>query len=108
MTYRVLITHAAQQDIRETVCWWRDNRSAEQAERWLDLLTPALDTLTHFPERCPRAPETDLLPTGLRQLYFGVRRQATHRIVFTIDGDTVVILRVRHVARQSLARDEMT
>lgn len=107
MTFHVLITARAEADIREAVIWWRDHRSAAQAERWLDKIYPAIATLAMFPQRCPSALETDMLPTGIRELHFGVSAKTTHRIVFTIHGDDVIILRVRHVARRELTADEL-
>jgi plasmid stabilization system protein ParE len=107
MTYQVLITWSAERDIREAVAWWRDNRSAAQAERWYEKIMPAIATLAENPYRCPIAPETDLLPTGLRQLHFGLSRKVTHRIVFTIIGSEVQVLRVWHVARQDLGLEDL-
>ncbi|SFI75824.1 type II toxin-antitoxin system RelE/ParE family toxin [Planctomicrobium piriforme] len=108
MTYEILISLQAQADVREAVAWWRDQRSAEQAERWLDKIYPAISTLANSPDRCPFAPETDLLATGLRQLHFGVSGRTTHRIVFTIHNRQVVILRVRHIARRDLTIDDLS
>ena len=107
MNYRIVITQTAEQDIRQAVIWWRDNRSAAQAERWLNKIYPAIETLTKWPARCPLAAENDLLPTGVRQLHFGVSRKTTHRVVFTISDQEVVILRVRHVARRDLTAEEL-
>jgi plasmid stabilization system protein ParE len=107
MTYHVLITKAAHRDLREALTWWRDNRSAAQAERWYEKIMPAIATLAENPDRCPISPETDLCPTRLRQLHFGLSRKRTHRIVFTIVGDEVRVLRVRHHARQDLGPDDL-
>src|SRR5688572_20146619 len=106
MTYRVIVTARAKADIREAVAWWRDNRSGLQAERWLDKIEPALTSLARTPERCPLAPEADLVETDLRQLHFGVRRKTTHRIIFTVEGADVIIFRIRHIARDSLTADD--
>jgi plasmid stabilization system protein ParE len=107
MSYRITITQVAERDIRQALTWWRDNRSSEQAERWYNKIYPAIATLSKQPDRCPLAPETDLLPTGLRQLHFGVSRKATHRIVFTIEGQEVKVVRVRHFAQRELALDDL-
>lgn len=107
MIYEVLISEPARHDVREAFEWWRDNRSPDEAERWYNEILPAISTLSDHPESCPLAPETDLMPTGLRQLHFGIGRRTTHRIVFTIDGNQVVILRVRHVARRDLTDAEL-
>lgn len=107
MKYRVVITNAAKRDLFQTIAWWGEHRSFEQAERWYAKIVPAIDTLAEQPDRCPVSPETDLLPTGLRQLHFGLGRKTTHRIVFTIVGQEVRILRVRHAAQQNLTLDEL-
>jgi plasmid stabilization system protein ParE len=107
MSYRVVITGPAQRDIRDAVRWWHENRSPAQAERWYEKIIPAITTLAENPDRCPISPESDLLPTGLRQLHFGLSRKTTHRIVFTIEGTNVIVLRVRHVARQDLGLEDL-
>ena len=107
MKYNIVIADTAKSDIRSTVEWWSKNRSSEQAEQWYNKITPAIDTLNVNPELCPLSPETELVPTGLRQLHFGVSKKTTHRIVFTIDGNNVVIMRVRHVARRSLRLEDL-
>jgi plasmid stabilization system protein ParE len=107
MTYHVVITGPAKRDIHEALTWWSKHRSSEQAERWYSKIYPAIPTLSAEPERCPIAPETDLLESGLRQLRFGVRRKTTHRILFTIVGQEVRILRIRHVAQKLLDLDDL-
>lgn len=108
MTYEVEISKPAENDIRVAFEWWRNNRSADEAERWYDMIIPAIATLSENPDRCPLTQETELLPTGLRQLLFGAGRKTTHRIVFTIDGERVVILRVRHVAQHDLTEADLS
>ena len=108
MTYRVILTGPARNDIRECVTWWRDHRSAAQAERWYNSIFPAIATLSENPERCSRSPEAAFYPTELRQLHFGIGRRTTHRIVFTIVDNDVWVLRVRHVAQQDLSLDDLS
>jgi plasmid stabilization system protein ParE len=95
---RVIITGPAKRDIQAAHDWWTENRSAEQADRWYVGIHASIQTLRNTPERCSMAAESDLLTPGVRQLLFGLGRQATHRILFTIDGSTVVVLRVRHAS----------
>ena len=47
--------------------------------------------------------ERDLLSQGIRQLLFGLGRRATHRIVFAVDDDAVIVLRVRHASQDALS-----
>jgi plasmid stabilization system protein ParE len=67
----------------------------------------AIETLAQQPDRCPHAPETDLLPTGLRELHFRSGRKITHRILFTVLSNNVRILRIRHAAQQYLTLDDL-
>ena len=50
-----------------------------------------------MPKRCPRAPEDGLDGLEIRHLIHG-----RYRIIFGIDGKTVVILQVRHGARLTM------
>lgn len=104
---RIIITERAQDDIRSDYGLWREHRSAEQADRWYLGIHAAIESLRRTPERCPMTTESDLLVQGIRQQLFGLGRRATHRIVFVIDGDTVVVLRVRHSSQGALALDEI-
>jgi plasmid stabilization system protein ParE len=101
------ITEPAEQDVRLAYEWWRDNRSAEQAERWYLGIREAIDSLRHSPDRCAFAIETHLLPQGIRQLNFGIGRRPTHRILYTISKGVVTILRVRHTAQDELRKQDI-
>lgn len=103
----VILTGPAKRDIAAAYDWWKENRSAEQAERWYRGILDAARSLARNPERCGLASESDLLDTGIRQLLYGLGRHATHRLVFTIDGDTVVIFRVRHTSQDALSADDL-
>lgn len=101
-TYSVVITDLAEDDIESSFLWWRQHRSAEQAERWLDSIYPAIESLSRMPERCSRIDEPHLDDNDLRQLAFGLGSQPSHRIIFEIRGRTVEILRVRHTSQRRL------
>jgi plasmid stabilization system protein ParE len=102
MRYRVLITQRAQQEAQANHDWWAEHRSAEQAARWYDAFIRSAFSLDTNPERFAVAPEDGRFPYGLRQLNFGIGRKATHRMLFTIRQDAVVVLRVRHLAQQAI------
>ena len=106
--HKLNITSPAKQDIQGAFEWWRDNRSAEHAERWYRGVYDAIRSLRKHPERCPKAPEADLLPHGMQQLLFGIGRQCTHRIVFTLAKDVVTVLRVRHTSQDELRLKDVT
>ena len=100
--YRVIVTPEAQSAIRESVLYiYEDSPSA--AARWLQGLTAQIDTLEHFPERCPLAREREFLEEDLRQLLF-----KSHRIVFHVDhpNTTIYVLYVRHAKRRAAGEPE--
>ena len=105
--FRILITEPAESDIRVAHNGWRDHRSGEQAERWYREIYQAIQTLRETPERCPHSPESDLLPSGLRQLSFGIGRRPTHRVVFTVVASDVIVVRVRHASQDALTEEHM-
>ena len=102
MSYSISIAPAAEADLDKAYFWWAKNRSAEQAGRWYREALAVIETLKKMPERCPLCEEADLQSGELRQLLFGLGKQATHRVVFFVSDDIVNIVRVRHVAQQRL------
>jgi hypothetical protein len=74
---------------------------------WFIAMEEAIASLANFPERCPLAPETERSPLApeterspfeVRQLLYG-RRPHAYRILFTIRGDVVHVLHIRHGRR---------
>lgn len=105
--FEVLITPSAEVDIQRNFHWWYENRSQDQAIRWYQSIHESITTLKKFPERCPTAPEAELLGIPIRQLSFGIGSHPTHRIVFLIRAELVIILRVRHSSQQSLSDSDL-
>jgi plasmid stabilization system protein ParE len=100
MTYRVISMPGAQAEAEAAFLWiWRD--SPASAFRWQNGLEDAIDSLERFPERCPLAPESDVLEIQVRQLLY-----KSHRVLFVIDAKTVYVLHVRHAARGMLGTQE--
>lgn len=104
---KVILTGPAKRDIRAVYEWWKEHRSAEQADRWYRGILDAARSLRTDSGICTAAPEADLLPQGVKQSLYGLGRQPTHRLVFTIDEGTIVILRVRHTSQDILKSDEL-
>ena len=101
MNFVVLTYRRADNDIREAVRWMAENLSPRVARSWHTGLMNALDSLEQNPDRCPLAEEAEELHVELRELLY--RRQRTvYRVLFTITGTTVDVLRVRHAAQDRL------
>lgn len=102
MSHRIEVTATARDDIRETARWLRDQASPETADRWLDGLFRAMSTLERQPMRCPLAAESDKFPEEIRELLYGRKKGGKYRILFKIDGQAVIILYIRHAARDEI------
>jgi plasmid stabilization system protein ParE len=102
MTYEVFITARAQQEAQANHDWWAKYRSVEQAVRWYERFLKIALTLESNPERHGLAPENDRFSENIRQLNFGIGRKPTHRLIYTVRAEKVVVLRVRHLAQQPI------
>jgi plasmid stabilization system protein ParE len=107
VTYRVTILPGAKRQLLEQAIWWSQNRSAEQAFRWLEGFEEALASLARNPERCAVARESGAFDVIIRQLHYGLGNKATHRAVFEIRNDEVIVYAVRHLAQRDLTSDEL-
>jgi plasmid stabilization system protein ParE len=99
MAFRVEITPEAEQDADAILEWLMSRGAGETGWRWFLRLRDAIASLTNFPERCKLAPENASVDFELRQLLYG-NKPHVYRILFTIVGDTVYVLRIRHGRRQ--------
>ena len=106
MNLPVVIQPRAKDDLRDAAAWWAANRSAEQAARWYNGFLEALASLGEDPARHPLARENERFPYDLRALHYGLGRRATHRAVFTIRPEGVVVLAVRHAAQRDVTPGE--
>ena len=71
------------------------------ALRWIEELERQVQRLARFPEGHAPARENENHSVELRQMLYGKGRHQ-YRIIFTIKGDQVIVLDVRHGARQDL------
>ncbi len=97
MTYRVIVTAAAKQNLRDAYRWAAE-RAPRTAVLWLQRFEAELNTLQQLPERFQLAPESASVEPEIRQLIFG-RRQAAYRALFTIVGSEVRVLHIRRASR---------
>jgi len=104
MHYEVIILPSAEHDIAEAYEWLAE-QDEEAAIPWYNRLREVIFSLDTFPERCPLAPESKFLNAEIRETFHG-RRQHKYRILFTVSGNEVHVLHVRHGARLSLGESE--
>ncbi len=102
---KVVVQRLAKIDIQEA--WHRAAvRAPRTADAWLDRLQETISTLQQNPDRCPLAAENGRVEVELRELLFG-RRPNVFRIVFTIDADTVRVLRFLRASRRHMSRQQV-
>jgi plasmid stabilization system protein ParE len=104
--FEVRFTRQATVAFDETLDWYKA-RSLEAARKWLAAVELALDKLEEDPYRYPRAAEDDLFPTPLYQYAFGGGRKLTHRMVYVIRPQAVVVHAIRHLSQDALSLDDL-
>ena len=106
MKYEVILTERAANQLGEACAWYIEN-APHVANDWYNGLLEALNLLETNPERFSLARENDAFPIEIRQLLYGSGRKKTHRAVFSVHEDRVVIRSIRHFARRDLQSDEL-
>ena len=102
MSYKVEITEKAQEEARLALKWIAEH-SPGKATLWHFEFLEKTDSLENFPALCPLAPESKTHGREIRHLLFG-----KYRILFSIEDETVYVLRVRHQAQDVLSPDDET
>jgi plasmid stabilization system protein ParE len=97
MTYRVIITPAAESDLRSTYRYIR-SQAPQTARDWIRRARQIAKTLARHPERCPLAPEGASFNEPIRELFFGWGNRGTYRFLFVVfaEEESVYVLHVRH------------
>jgi plasmid stabilization system protein ParE len=101
MAFRVEVTPHAKQDANAILKWLLAQHAGEAGLRWFRKLEEAIASLADLPGRCRLAPENASVPFEMRQLLYG-QRPHKYRILFTIEGEVVYVLRIRHGRRRHL------
>jgi plasmid stabilization system protein ParE len=106
MKYEVLVTDRAKRQM-DGACRWYEENAPHVAADWYNGLLDALLTLEVNPLRYGIARESDPFPVEIRQLLYGVGKQKTHRALFSVHGDRVVVRAVRHVKQRDVELDDI-
>jgi|ERR1700686_258823 plasmid stabilization system protein ParE len=97
MTYRVIVTPAAENDLRTAYRYIR-SLSPHAARDWIRRARQIVRSLARHPERCPLAPESASFDQPVRELFFGSGNRGTYRFLFAVFAEekSVYLLHVRH------------
>ena len=110
MDYELLLSSEAERCIEDQLLWYEADEAgggAELADRWLDLMEKALETLRQHPERYGFAPENGRWMPGIsiRQMRFKPwKTPSAWRILYVIDEKAarITVLQIRHERRPLL------
>ena len=102
MTYRVILSRRAQNDLRAIHRYIRAD-APSAAREWLRQAKLAAKSLRQHPERCPQAPESVAFDKLVRHSLFGVGNRGTYRFLFHVKGNLVEVFHVRHGSRRPLS-----
>ena len=108
MTYRVVLTKQASEELEAAADWWSEHRSSDQARRWYAGFSDKIWKLSRQPDRLPFASENDDFPYTIRELHYGLSSRPTHRAVFTVVSDSVLVLTIRHAAQDRITPEDIS
>jgi plasmid stabilization system protein ParE len=104
--FRVITIPKADADISE-IFEYLYARSPNGATAWLAAFDQAQQRLAMHADGCALAEEREYFEVDLRQTLFRTRRGNSYRILFTIVGDEVRILRVRSPGQSDLTEHDL-
>src|SRR5258708_1455775 len=105
MLRTVYLDPGAASDIRRITGFLSRRVSPESANRWQTQTTTTIARLETEADIWPEADEAAALNRPLKCRLHG-RRPHVYRILYTIDGDIVNVVRIRHAAQNSLIADD--
>lgn len=97
--YRLVIQPNALEELEAAYEWLR-KRAPDAAVKWFNGFVDALQQLKTAPESFGLVPDIRDVPYPIRQLLYG-KRQHKYRAFFTIVGDEIHVLHIRHGARRT-------
>src|SRR5450432_1181344 len=101
MAFRIETSEEFEREAKSILEWLISEGAGDTGRRWFLALRKAVEGLAIFPTRYPLAPENASFPFEVRQQLYG-RKPHVYRILFTIEGETVYVLHLRHGRRLPL------
>lgn len=87
--------------------WYQQNAPEREADRWYHGLIRALRQLERNPDRFAVIHEDEEFGVEFREMLYGSGRRKTHRVIFAIRPDAVIVHAVRHVAQDDLTPEDL-
>lgn len=107
MPFAVRFQPAALEDLDEAFKF-AAKKAPNTAERWLERFHSEIGKrLSHDPRRCQVAPENRRSKERTIQQYLFGKRPNIYRVIFTVEDETVWILRIRRAQRRTLSHKKL-
>lgn len=104
--FRVIILPRAEADIESAANWWAKHHSPRQAKKWFDTIHEQLKSLAQFPVGNGLSAENGDFPYEIRDKLLGLGSRPSYRTVFTVKGEVIYVLAVRHGAQDRIGIDD--
>ena len=101
MAVRIETSEEFEREAESILEWLISEGAGDTGRRWSLALQKAVEGLAIFPSRYPLAPENTGFSFEVRQLLYG-RKPHIYRVLFTVQGETVYVLHLRHGRRLPL------
>jgi plasmid stabilization system protein ParE len=106
MKYKVRVLGRAQQDVAACYAFIAE-RSRAGAASWFNRFVETRDRLADDATSRPLAYESGIVDREIREVLFKTRKGRPYRIVFVIEADEVLILRVRGPGQDTIAPTDL-
>jgi plasmid stabilization system protein ParE len=104
--HQIRWSRKAEQDLVDVLRWFQSQSATQAGADWFVRIQEATKNLRNNPAGYPLAAESENLAFELREMLFGKRR-GQYRVLFVIDVAAVVVLHVRHAARDAATEDDL-
>lgn len=106
MANQLRYTATAAAELRAATEWIAE-RAPETAEQWFDGFVELLATLRVSALAHGMAPENSLVTVEVRQIIYRTASRRFNRALYTVTGDTVVILGIRRPGQRLLTKRDL-
>ena len=94
MLLSIKLQPEAEDDILRNMLWWATNHSTDEALEWHLVVQRQISQISSNPESYPLSHENGDFPYEIRDALIGKGKRGSYRAVFTVNDDTIIVLRV--------------
>ncbi|MBL8809304.1 MAG: type II toxin-antitoxin system RelE/ParE family toxin [Planctomycetaceae bacterium] len=106
MTREVILTETARQQMNAAADWYAE-QNPSVAAKWFNGLISRLNALSENPEQYSVARESEFMSVELRQMLYGSGKRITHRVLFVIREQRIVVYQIRHVSMRDITAEDL-